>query len=90
MPGEDDVIGGEIETPVAFVIDRVSAEGISDGSGCQFMSCLGGEIGIAGATELGGGDTVESDITAGYTNRLAGKMVQQIRGCVESIYPVVN
>jgi hypothetical protein len=47
----DDVIGREIETAIAFVIDRISKEGTSSGQGCQFMRCLGGEVGIAGATE---------------------------------------
>jgi hypothetical protein len=37
---------------------------------------------------IGGGDTVEIDIRAGFTDRLARKMVQQIRGSVEPIYPV--
>jgi hypothetical protein len=51
MSRDNDVIGGEIETPVAFVIGRVSEEGTSGGPGCQFMRCLGGGVGIAGATE---------------------------------------
>jgi hypothetical protein len=33
MSGDDDIIGGEIETPVAFVISRVSEEGTSGGLG---------------------------------------------------------
>jgi hypothetical protein len=45
------------------------------------MRCLGGEVGIADATEhplmlVGVGDTVESDVGARFTGRLAGKMVQ--------------
>jgi hypothetical protein len=81
MSGDDDAIGGEIETSIAFVIGRVSEEGISGGSGCQFMRCLGREVGIAGATEhpqvlIGGDDTVESDIRVGFTGHLAGKTVQ--------------
>jgi hypothetical protein len=31
MSGDDDVGGGEIETPIAFVIDRVSEEDTSGG-----------------------------------------------------------
>jgi hypothetical protein len=31
MSGDDDVVGGEIETPVAFVISRVFEENTSDG-----------------------------------------------------------
>jgi hypothetical protein len=51
MSGDDDVIGGEIETPIAFVIGRVTEEGTFDGAGCQFMRCLSREVGIAGATK---------------------------------------
>jgi hypothetical protein len=51
MSGDDDVIGGEIEIPIAFVIGRISKEGTSARPGCQFMRCLDGEVGIAGATE---------------------------------------
>jgi hypothetical protein len=51
MSGDDDVIGGGIETSIVFVIGRVSEEGTSGGLVCQFMRCLGQEIGIAGATK---------------------------------------
>jgi hypothetical protein len=51
MSGDSDGIGGEIETPIAFVIGRVSEEGTSGGPKCQFMRCLGGEVGILGAAE---------------------------------------
>jgi hypothetical protein len=95
MLGDDDVIGGEIETPIAFVIGRVSEEDTSGGPGCQFMRCLGGEVGIAGATKhsqvlIGGGNTVESDIGAGCADHFAGKMVQQICGSVEPFYLVAS
>jgi hypothetical protein len=39
---------------------------------------------------IGGGHTVETDIRAGFMDSLAGKMVQQIHGSVETIYPVAN
>jgi hypothetical protein len=95
MSGDDDVIGGEIETPTAFVIGRVSEEDTSGGPGCQFMRCLGGEVGIAGAIKhsqvlIGGGDTVESDIGVGCVDHFAGKTVQQICGSVEPFYPVAS
>jgi hypothetical protein len=81
----------EIETLIAFVISKVSEEDTSSGPGCQFMRCLGGEVGIVGTTEhpqvlIRGGDTMESDIGVGFTDRLAGKMVQQICGSVEPSY----
>jgi hypothetical protein len=51
MSEDDDVIGGEIKTPIAFVIGRVTKECTSGGPVCQFMRCLGGEVGIAGTTK---------------------------------------
>jgi hypothetical protein len=95
MSGDDDVIGGEIETLIVFVIGRVSEEDTSGGLRCQFMRCLGGEVGIVGATKhsqvlIGGGDTVESDIGAGCADRFARKTVQQTCGSVEPFYPVAS
>jgi hypothetical protein len=52
ISGDDDVVGGETKTSVAFVISGVSKKNTSDGHGCQFMSCFGIEICIAGTTEL--------------------------------------
>jgi hypothetical protein len=49
--GDDDVVGGEIETPVAFVINGIFEENASGGPGCQFVNGFGGEIRIVGATE---------------------------------------
>jgi hypothetical protein len=51
MSGDDDVIGGVIETLIAFVIGRVSEEGTSGEPGCQFMSWWIGEVGIASTIE---------------------------------------
>jgi hypothetical protein len=51
MSGGNNVVGGEIEIPVDFVIYGVSKKNTSGGLGCQFMSSFGGEIGIACATE---------------------------------------
>jgi hypothetical protein len=95
MSGDDNVIGGEIKTPIAFVIGRVSEDGTSGERGYQFMRCFYREVGIAGATEhpqvlIGGGDTVESNIREGFADYLAGKILQQIRGSVELIYLVAN
>jgi hypothetical protein len=39
---------------------------------------------------IGGDDTVESNIGAGFMDHLAGKMVQQICGSVEPFYLVAN
>jgi hypothetical protein len=47
--GDDDVVGDEIETSVAFVISGVSEENTSCGPESQFVSGFGGEIRIADA-----------------------------------------
>jgi hypothetical protein len=80
MLRDNDVIGEEIETPIAFMINKVSEEDTYGGPRCQFMRCLGGEVKRAGATEhsqvlMGGGNTVESDIGAGLMDHITGKMV---------------
>jgi hypothetical protein len=77
---DDDVIDGEIETPIAFVIGRVSKEDTSGGPGCQFIRCLGREVGIAGTTKrlqllIEGGDTVDNDIGEGFIDHLARNSV---------------
>jgi hypothetical protein len=63
VSGDNDVVGGDIETSVAFVISGVSEENTSGGSGCQFVSGFSGEIEIAGTTEytqmlIGGGESM--------------------------------
>jgi hypothetical protein len=49
--GDNDVVGGEIETSVAFVIGGVSKENTSGGLGCEFVSGFGRDTMIAGTTE---------------------------------------
>jgi hypothetical protein len=46
---DDDGVGGEIKTSVAFVINVISEENTPGGHGCQFVSGFHGEIGIVGA-----------------------------------------
>jgi hypothetical protein len=64
---DDDVVGGEIKTPITFVVNGVSEENTSNGSGCQFVSGFGGEIRIAGATKhtqvlIGVDDSMEGEV----------------------------
>jgi hypothetical protein len=51
VSGDDNVVGGEIKTPINFVVSGVSEENTSGGPGCQFMSGFAGEIRIAGTTK---------------------------------------
>jgi hypothetical protein len=95
MLGDNNVVVGEIKTPVIFVVSRVSKENISVGLRCQFVSGFGREIRIAGTTELaqviiGGSDSMELEVWTSRADRLGGEVVQQICGGVEPFYPVVS
>jgi hypothetical protein len=88
---DDDIIGGEIKTPITFVVSGVSEENTFGGPRCQFMGGFGGEIKIAGSTEhvqvlIGGGDSMEGEVWAGHAYRLGGEVVEQICGGVEPFY----
>jgi hypothetical protein len=48
---DNDVVGGEIKTPVTFVVSGLSEENIAGGPRCQFVGGFGGDIRIAGTTE---------------------------------------
>jgi hypothetical protein len=93
--GDDNVVGGEIKTPITFMVSGVSKKNTSGGSGCQFVSGFGGEIRIVGTTEyaqvlIGGDDSMEGEVWTGCTDRLGGEAVQQICGGVEPFYPVAS
>jgi hypothetical protein len=48
MSGDyDDVVGGEIEMSITFVISGVSEEDTTSGPGGQFVGSLCGKVGIA-------------------------------------------
>jgi hypothetical protein len=80
VSGDDEIVGGEIKTPVTFVVSRVSEENkenTSGGPGCQFVSGFSGEIRIAGTTEyaqvlIGGGDSMEGEVWIGHVDHLGG------------------
>jgi hypothetical protein len=70
---DNDVVAGEIKTPITFVVSEVSEKNTFGGSRCQFVSCFGREIRIAGTTEhvqvlIGWGD--EGEVWAGHADRL--------------------
>jgi transketolase N-terminal domain/subunit len=81
VSGDDNVVGGEIKTPITFVVSGVSEENTSGGPGCQFVSGFDGEIRIAGTTKhaqvlIGGGDSMEGEVWTGCADRLGGLAVQ--------------
>jgi hypothetical protein len=51
MLRDDDVVGVEIETPIAFMISGVSEEDTTNGPRGQFVGCLYRKVGIANAAE---------------------------------------
>jgi hypothetical protein len=80
MSGDDDVVDGEIETPITFVISGVSKEDTLSGPGGQFVGSLCGEVGIANIAKhtqvlIRGCDTVKSDIWAGDADGLAREAI---------------
>jgi hypothetical protein len=95
MSGDDDIVGGEIKTPVNFMVSGVSEENTSGGPGCQFVSGFSREIRIAGTTEhtqvlIGGGDSIVGKVWIGRVDRLGGEAVQQICGGMEPFYLVAS
>jgi hypothetical protein len=80
VSGDNDVVDGEIETPISFVVSGVFEENTSCGSVCQFVSGFGREIRIAGATKqaqvvIGRGDSMERDVWTGHADHLGGEAV---------------
>jgi hypothetical protein len=80
VSGDDDVVGGEMETAVSFVVRGVSEENTCGGPGCQFVSGFSREIRIAGATKhaqvlIGGDDSMEGDVWTGHADHLGGEVV---------------
>jgi hypothetical protein len=80
MSGDDNVVGGEIKTPVTFVICGVSEENIFGGPGCLFVSGFGREIRIAGTAKhmqvlIGGGDSMEGEVWIGHADCFGGEAV---------------
>jgi hypothetical protein len=64
MSEDDDVVCGEIETPISFMIGKLFMENTSGGPRCQFVSGFDGDIGIAGTAEyaqvlIGGVDSMK-------------------------------
>jgi hypothetical protein len=51
MLGDNNVVGGEIQTLITFVINGVSKEDTPSGPGGQFVGSLCGEVGIANTAE---------------------------------------
>jgi hypothetical protein len=93
--GNDNIIGNEIETLVAFVSSIISEENTSGGLACQFVSGFGREIRIAGTTKyaqvlIGGGDSMEWEVWTGRVDCLGGEADQLICDGVEPFYPVAS
>jgi hypothetical protein len=89
---DDDVVGGEIKTPITFVISEVSMENISGGPRCHFVDDFGREIRREGTTKytqvlIGEGNSVEGKVWVGHADHLGGGAVQQICGGVEPFLP---
>jgi hypothetical protein len=95
MSGDDNVVGGEIKTPITFVISGVYEEVTTSGPGGQFVGSLCEKVGIANTAKntqvlIRGCDAIKSDIWAVDIDCLAREGIQQVRGGVEPLDPVVS
>jgi hypothetical protein len=77
VSGDDDVVGGEIETPVAFV---------SNFGGEIRIAGLTNHVKVL----IRGGDSMEGEVWTDRADQLGGEAVQQICGGVEPFYPVAS
>ena len=93
MTRDDDTVGGEVETPVAFVIGGVADEDTQSGAWGKFVGGGGSEVGIAGAPKnskfmVGGWSTMECEEGSSHVEGLGGKTVKNICGSGKSVGPV--
>lgn len=51
MPGDDDLVGGEVKTPKPFVIFGITEEDALGGPWCEFVRDGGGKVWVAPAAE---------------------------------------
>jgi hypothetical protein len=81
MSRDDQTVCRKIKTAITFVIGRVAQEDTSDGPRGELIGRGGGDVRITCTTEdtevlVRGCGAKESDMRAGSTDRLHGKMVQ--------------
>jgi hypothetical protein len=51
MPGNNDSVGGLVETAVAFVVRRITEEDTQGGAGCEFVWCSCRQVRITTTTK---------------------------------------
>jgi len=95
VSGDQQAIGGEIETPIPLVIGGVPKKDTASRAGRKLVRSCGGEVRVAGAPEdtqvlVGGSGAEQGKVRSGGTERLGGKAVQQVGGGVEALSPVTG
>lgn len=85
MPGDQNMICGEVQAPIAFVVCGITEKDTFSGTRREFVVGSGGEVGIAMTTKhskvLVGRRCTEQLVVRGEkVDRLRRKAVQQISG----------
>jgi hypothetical protein len=47
MSRDENTIRLELETPIAFMVRGITKENTEGGTGCKFVGCCGGHVGVA-------------------------------------------
>jgi hypothetical protein len=95
MSRDDNAVGEKIEVPVPLVIRGVPEEKTTRRARGKFVRSGGGGVGIAGTPEdlkvlIGVGGAEEGEEQSGMGNRLGGKTIEEVGGCVQSLSPVAG
>ena len=93
MTGGNDTTRRKVIAPIPLMIRRVPKKDATSRTRCELVRCGGREVGVASAPKdskviIGGrGGAKESEVRCGSANRLGGKAIEQVGGCVQSLNP---
>jgi hypothetical protein len=93
VAGDDDTIGGDIKTAIAFVFRRVTKEDTHGGAGSKFMGGSGRDVGIALIAKdtemvIRWGATKECKMGSGVIEGAGGVEIEKVCGGVKSLNPI--
>ena len=92
MTGDNNTTRRKIITPIPLMVRRVPKKDATSRMRCELVRCGGREVGVASAPKdskviIGGRGAKESEVRCGSANRLGGKAIEQVGGCVQSLNP---
>jgi len=90
MTGDEDTMRGKVIAPIPLMIRGVPKEDTTSRARCKLVRCSGREVRVASAPKdskviIGGRGAKESEVRCGSANRLGGKAIEQVGGCVQSL-----